>query len=48
MGYYENQLALWMDMACDLREFIEHELKLTPSQEQEYQRIMAKYIEGDI
>ena len=47
MGYYENQLTLWMDMTCDLREFIEYELNLTPSQEREYQRIITKYIQGD-
>lgn len=47
MDYYENQLTLWMDMACDLREFVEYTLRLTPSEEREYQRIMSKYMEGD-
>jgi hypothetical protein len=46
MDYYENQLALWMDMACDLREFIEYTLKLSYAETREYQRIISKYTEG--
>ena len=45
--YYEKQLNLWRDMACELQEFIEYSLNLTPSEEREYQNIMKKYIEGD-
>ena len=45
--YYEQQLNLWRDMACELQEFIEYSLNLTPAEEREYQNIMKKYIEGD-
>ena len=45
--YYEKQLNLWRDMACELQEFIEYSLNLTPREEREYQNIMKKYIEGD-
>ena len=45
--FYENQMYLWRDLACELMEFIEYELRLTPRQEAEYRDIVKKYNEGD-
>ena len=46
--WHEQQLTLWMNLACDLREFIEYGgVKLTPAQEREYREICKKYEEGD-
>ena len=45
--FYEQQLNLWRDMACELQEFIEYSLNLTHRQEAEYRDILKKYIEGD-
>ena len=39
----EDRATMWMDFACDLREFIEYGLKLTPVQEDEYKAILRKY-----
>ena len=47
MDFYEQQLYLWRDMACELQEFIEYTLNLTPSEERTYKAILKKYIEGD-
>lgn len=45
--FYEQQLYLWRDMACELREFIEYTLRLTPSEERTYEAIIKKYEEGE-
>ena len=46
--FYEQQLYLWRDFACDLREFIEYgSIYLTPAQERTYQEICKKYEEGN-
>ncbi len=44
--YYEMQMYLWRDLASELMEFIEYELRLTPGEERTYQAIIAKYNEG--
>ena len=46
-NFYEQQLYLWSDMACELREFIEYTLRLTPTEEKIYDDIIKKYEEGD-
>ena len=43
----EQMLTLWMDFACDLREFIEYDMILTPAQERRYREICKKYEEGN-
>ena len=43
----EQQLTLWRDFACDLREFIEYEIILPPHLEERYRKICRKYEEGD-
>ena len=43
----ERMLTLWMDFACELREFIEYDLKLTPSQEVTFREICDKYEKGE-
>ena len=43
--YYERQMALWRDLACELMEFIEYSLDLLPSQERTYQEIIDRYNE---
>lgn len=48
MDFYEQQLYLWRDMACELQEFIEYTLNLTPSEERTYKAILKKYTEGDV
>ena len=45
--FYEQQLYLWRDFACDLREFIEYDLKLPAAAEERYREICRKYEEGD-
>ena len=45
--FYEQQLYLWRDLACELQEFIGYGLNLTPRQEAEYRDILKKYIEGE-
>ena len=45
--WYEQQLYLWRDFACDLREFIEYDLKLPAAAEERYREICRKYEEGD-
>lgn len=45
--FYEMQLYLWRDMACELQEFIEYSLNLTPAEERKYRAILKKYNEGD-
>ena len=45
--FYEQQLYLWRDMACELREFIEYTLRLSPAEERMYNDIMKKYEEGE-
>ena len=47
MDFYEQQLYLWRDMACELQEFIEYTLNLTPSEKRAYKAILKKYTEGD-
>ena len=44
----EQMLNLWRDFACDLREFIEYDLKLPPAAEERYREICRKYEEGDV
>ena len=44
----EQMLTLWRDFACDLREFIEYDLKLPPEAEERYREICRKYEEGDV
>lgn len=43
----EQQLTLWRDFACELREFIEYEIGLPPLFEKRYREICKKYEEGD-
>ena len=43
--YYERQMALWRDLACELMEFIQYSLDLPPSKEREYQEIIDRYNE---
>ena len=44
--YYERQMHLWRDLASELMEFIEYELRLTPRQEAEYSDILNRYNAG--
>ena len=46
-NFYEQQLYLWRDMACELREFIEYTLNLTPSEEEAYEAIIKMDEEGE-
>ena len=41
------QLDLWMNFACDLREFIEYELTLPYHLQEKYDAIIKKYEEGE-
>ena len=43
----EQQLTLWQDFACELKEFIEYEIGLPPLFERRYREICRKYEEGD-
>lgn len=43
----EQMLTLWRDFACDLREFIEYDLNLTPDQERAFREICDKYEKGE-
>ena len=43
----QQQLTLWMDFACELREFIEWDLDLPPRAQEKYNAIIKKYEEGD-
>ena len=43
----EQMLTLWMDFACDLREFIEYHLTLSPEAERCYREICDKYEQGN-
>lgn len=45
--YYERQMYLWRDLACELMEFIEYELVLPPAKDRQYQDIIKKYNEEE-
>ena len=46
--WHEQMLTLWMDFACELREFIEYGgVYLTPEQERTFREICEKYERGN-
>ena len=45
--FWLQKVDFWRSIACELMEFIEYDLDLTPRQETEYQNIINKYVEGD-